>query len=443
MTTLPPLRPCCYHLVVFIVLLFLSLCDSVRADVAASVEPHVIPTSPGPGGPFQAPHEKTYANDLKDKSGGRSRSVHGGLFSVKTRLGTAPASALSSSSKTTTTGKTYAKKTTVQEQRTVVVIQTFLPVFAVLRALDPEAVAWACFFGAAYWIFRYVLFRVAPKHEKPAGASKLRKDVWELRPDVAGVKRKFHTEWYSNLVSLLHAPAVTVGGLLCLWQSRNDDAVACFFGYRWLPARVCGMFLGYLFYDLALIVASPSMRSAGLLVHHALFITCAMVCKQGSFFKFPFAWLIAGEMSTPLLSIRWMLAASKRSRGNMYLAVCVALLVAFAAVRVFLYGYGLSHLWRHYELIVDVVMRGSGKKAPALASWRIPFFSPVSGGISVEAIEAAAADVSGLGVLSQCLLVVAHLLTIGYVLNLTWFTLLAVGLRRVLRRRTDVTIKES
>ena len=100
---------------------------------------------------------------------------------------------------------------------------------------------------------------------------------------------------------------------------------------------------------------------------------------------------------------------------------------------------GIAHLWRHYDLIVQIVNDGTESPVPAalkyLASLRMPLQPAAQ---NPAAAAAAAAEVGRLGGISHYLLVVPHLLTVGYGLNLLWFVLLSLGLRRVLGRKRVV-----
>ena len=41
------------------------------------------------------------------------------------------------------------------------------------------------------------------------------------------------------------------------------------------------------------------------MAHHAVFIAGSILAGGTQTFLFPFSWLIAGELSTPLLTARW------------------------------------------------------------------------------------------------------------------------------------------
>ena len=66
------------------------------------------------------------------------------------------------------------------------------------------------------------------------------------------------------------------------------------------------IFLSWLCYDLVHIGAMyPTLGGVDTLVHHVAFMLASVSCAAYRLFPFPFSWLIACELSSPFLNIRW------------------------------------------------------------------------------------------------------------------------------------------
>jgi len=143
------------------------------------------------------------------------------------------------------------------------------------------------------------------------------------------------------------------------------------------------VFGGYLLSDLAHILARfPKLGGLDAAFHHAVFALCSLVAGSSQSMMLPFAWLLLGEMSTPLLTLRWILksmAYSLKSDKIIALAqfvgfkrvtsieeaekrleiVNVALLaVTFFFVRVVVYNLGFAHmLWASHTGLLDPIPR--------------------------------------------------------------------------------------
>ena len=143
------------------------------------------------------------------------------------------------------------------------------------------------------------------------------------------------------------------------------------------------MFGGYLLSDLAHILARfPKLGGVDAAFHHAVFASCSLLAGSSQSMMLPFAWLLLGEVSTPLLTARWALksmAYSLKSKKIISVArfvgfkrvtsiedaekrlevVNVALLaVTFFFVRVVVYNLGFAHmLWASYTGLLDPVPR--------------------------------------------------------------------------------------
>ena len=77
------------------------------------------------------------------------------------------------------------------------------------------------------------------------------------------------------------------------------------FGYSRTPDLCARIFRAYLVYDFVMCSAYYSLlKDAGTLVHHVLFLFVTSYALQGSYFKFQFAWLTLGELSSPFVNFR-------------------------------------------------------------------------------------------------------------------------------------------
>lgn len=65
-------------------------------------------------------------------------------------------------------------------------------------------------------------------------------------------------------------------------------------------------FCGYMTGDLLHVLAEyPRLGKMDTVVHHACFIACSLLAGHSQTMILPFSWLLIGELSTPLLCLRW------------------------------------------------------------------------------------------------------------------------------------------
>jgi len=116
-------------------------------------------------------------------------------------------------------------------------------------------------------------------------------------------------------------------------------------GYAWAPDVFARIFLGYLIYDAAAMIAYyKTLKDPAGLFHHLLFIPAAAYVLAHSIMAFPFVWLSWCEVSTPFVNYRWHLAVTGRKGERVY-AINAALVAAlFLIARVLCYGAGLADL---------------------------------------------------------------------------------------------------
>ena len=90
------------------------------------------------------------------------------------------------------------------------------------------------------------------------------------------------------------------------------------------------LFPSWLLYDLAhLLLSFPALGAADTVAHHAGFICASAICGAHRILPFAFGWLIVGELSSPLLNVRWLLIHAGRRR----VAVLQRVNVGFARLR--------------------------------------------------------------------------------------------------------------
>ena len=108
------------------------------------------------------------------------------------------------------------------------------------------------------------------------------------------------------------------------------------------------LFLSWLLYDLAHVLLSfPALGAADTVAHHAGFICASAICGAHRILPFAFGWLIVGELSSPLLNVRWLLIQSGRGASPLLQRVNVGFALAFVAFRVALGAAGMAHLAVH------------------------------------------------------------------------------------------------
>ncbi len=137
--------------------------------------------------------------------------------------------------------------------------------------------------------------------------------------------------------------------------------------------RTNWVFFGYMIDDLAHVLARyPKLGKMDMVAHHLVFIVCSILAGYAQIFVFPFSWLLIGELSTPLLTVKWFLrqsglGQSKRpiewarklgfkgkalestyeAASAIEYKVSEIFVAVFFVVRVCAYGAGLTHLLRH------------------------------------------------------------------------------------------------
>jgi len=113
------------------------------------------------------------------------------------------------------------------------------------------------------------------------------------------------------------------------------------------------IFLSWLCYDIAhLLIQFPTLGGVDTLVHHVAFACSSAICASYSLFPFPFSWLIACELSSPFLNIRWYLLTTGRKDTPILATTNLAFGYTFVLTRVIIYGIGLAHLWMSHGILL-------------------------------------------------------------------------------------------
>lgn len=249
-------------------------------------------------------------------------------------------------------------------------------------ALDrPSAFALTLLQNVALWevprlaVAAFVRWRHGGAGKKAKGVSDKEKEFVACAP--------------SYVLSLVHAVVISALGLRImgqLWHAPvfdkfyiNEDATPTATASFDLVERSNWLFFGYMVDDLLnVLVQYPRLGKMDMVAHHCVFIACAILAGSTQTFLFPFSWLLAGELSTPLLAVRWFVRqlAAMQSPSLVTLvktlgltggstarppavsgvaaaaatledAVARSFMAVFFVVRVLVYGGGLTHTLRH------------------------------------------------------------------------------------------------
>lgn len=176
------------------------------------------------------------------------------------------------------------------------------------------------------------------------------------RDDDSPSLTKLKTRGGSYMVALIHAMIMTVRGSWHVLQLLDAPSATAKLAIphnpneEWYSATAATeptnvIFFSWLFYDaLHVIIAFPKLGGVDTLLHHLGFMGASLVCGTHRILPFAFAWLLAGELSTIPLNIRWILIHSSRSNKSALGMVNLAFAACFFLVRVLGYGLGLVHL---------------------------------------------------------------------------------------------------
>ena len=125
-----------------------------------------------------------------------------------------------------------------------------------------------------------------------------------------------------------------------------------------------------------------------------IFLFCCVHNLKNKVFTFQFIWLSLCETSTPFVNVRWILHVLGRKDSALYLYNGGLLTLTFLFFRVFVYTFGLYHLYTIYPVLLH-------SDKPFASKFVVPTF-----------------------------------LVVGYMLNLLWSTKILRGLISLIRKRT-------
>lgn len=204
---------------------------------------------------------------------------------------------------------------------------------------------------------------------------------------------KFKSQGASYGLSTIHAIAVTILGGLHLTDyfamtSVRDQMLIFASSHprnNWLeilfrfPGNTAAIFAAYLCVDIGHVLAVyPKLGGMDTLIHHVLFLLCAVMGLDRQMMGFAFSTLIVGEASTPFLNAIWFLRTLDMRKSAWFSNSKIGFAAVFGLTRVIVYGYGL------YRQFMSV-----GEMSPELGHKTLNF--------------------------------VTALMTAGYGLNLFWF----------------------
>lgn len=105
------------------------------------------------------------------------------------------------------------------------------------------------------------------------------------------------------------------------------------------------LFLAYMAYDLLhVLCAFPALGKMDTVLHHAGFLGASIINGYYGVLPFPFGWLIFGEVSTPLLNLRWLLINTGRGKSWLMDWTNKLFALLFLATRIGVYGWGLVRM---------------------------------------------------------------------------------------------------
>ena len=93
------------------------------------------------------------------------------------------------------------------------------------------------------------------------------------------------------------------------WQeTRHLSDYRSIFGIAWAPDFFARIFIGYLIYDMAVMIwYYKELQDPTAILHHFIFLMAAVYVVAHSIMAYPFSWLAFTEVSTPFLNIRYTL----------------------------------------------------------------------------------------------------------------------------------------
>jgi len=139
-------------------------------------------------------------------------------------------------------------------------------------------------------------------------------------------------EWGSRVVSTIHALLVTIVASYVLSTDARvrNDLVS---GYNMLQDWNLRILIGYMSYDLLLVLGTKQLRSIGSVIHHLLCLVGAFSCLGWHQLQLVTVLLTCTEITTPFVNMRWFLAAAKETSSTAYLVNGILMTLGFLTIR--------------------------------------------------------------------------------------------------------------
>lgn len=88
-------------------------------------------------------------------------------------------------------------------------------------------------------------------------------------------------------------------------ETRHMSDYDSIFKIAWAPDFFARIFIGYLVYDMAVMLwYYNELRDPTAILHHFIFLQAAVYVVAHSLMAYPFSWLALTEISTPFLNLR-------------------------------------------------------------------------------------------------------------------------------------------
>lgn len=108
------------------------------------------------------------------------------------------------------------------------------------------------------------------------------------------------------------------------WQETHRlSDYSSIFGIAWAPDFFARIFIGYLVYDMVVMVwYYKELQDPTAILHHFIFLMAATYVVAHSIMAYPFSWLAFTEVSTPFLNIRYPSPAIQMQSMLQPLCIC-------------------------------------------------------------------------------------------------------------------------
>jgi len=169
---------------------------------------------------------------------------------------------------------------------------------------------------------------------------------WAVQKLPKSLSQRQKIDWHMRNVSTIWNMVHGCGAAYLLWKSREWSLQDRLVDFPPDVERLGRIFLGYIVYDLALLIRHHRhLKDYQSLVHHTLFLSIGAYCARERIFPQAFLFLTVGELSTPLLNLRWQLRTLGLKESPEFAWVNKAFTALFFGARVVTYGAGLAWLW--------------------------------------------------------------------------------------------------